>query len=71
MVNLKEKADGAIEQLNAYGECLSEFSDKSKVSVCLVKASKIKFKKLCQLISICYNCFFFVEAFCVEVRHQG
>jgi hypothetical protein len=26
---------------------------------------------LCQLISICYNCFFFVEAFCVEVKHQG
>jgi hypothetical protein len=28
MVNLKEKANGAIEQLNAYGECLSESSDK-------------------------------------------
>jgi hypothetical protein len=43
MVNLKEKANGATKQLYAYGECLNESSDKSKVSVCLVKASKIKF----------------------------
>jgi hypothetical protein len=44
MVNLKEKANGAIEQLYAYGECLNESTDKSKVSVCLVKAQSLKNK---------------------------
>jgi hypothetical protein len=71
MVDLKEKANGAIEQLYAYDKCLNESSDESKVSVCLVKPSKIKFKKLCQLGNICCTCFFFVEGFCVGVKHQG
>jgi hypothetical protein len=63
MVDLKEKADGAIEQLYAYDKCFNESSDKSKVSVCLVKPSKINFLKLCQLGNICCTCFFLLKVF--------
>ncbi len=75
MINLKEKANGAIEQLYAYGECLNESTDKSKVSVCLVKAQSLK-NKVKKIVSTWKHMlqlflFFLLKVFCVGVKQQG